>query len=621
MHRRHLFAALTPSYRWIRFLGSGLLCVGAAAMASADAMAVEHITLKAGPVKTSLQVSDLKTFADTGTLPPALALYRPLLTPTVQAALKNPLSLEPALRDRVIEDLADADYSHPVVDLLADIAPGLSPESLQTAVSQLAETEAGVTVIGLLEALPGKSLVIEGQTLLGFLSQVGLSYLEQTALSNVLDYELRSGPRQDLSSSFDPALPGNMPVDRWSVFFRDHARDRIIPVDMYWTEESKGPVVVLSHGFGADRRFLEYLAEHLASHGLMVVALEHPGSNVDALVSGDISLFPTDEFVERPRDVSFILDRLEDLNAYSFFLRGRFNLDNVTLVGHSLGGYTGLVLAGGKLDAVALETFCNGLEVGISSPADWLQCAATEVQLPPGTLADPRITQLVVMNPLAGHIFGDAGLRNVKVPTLFLTGTSDGITSVSEQQLRPFNQLAGPRALVAVIGGTHLSVGDPDNINPALTQVPFMPEHPEADTLKLRQYLNGVVLSFVMQQGSRTAKRYQPFLSPEYAKQFSTPALPIHYSDRLPENVSRWLSSNEVLNRRLTPTLQRIASLLHLELLYARRRIAAVRIGAIAQIPMNPLALHARMPSTLVLHRTVQRQASSRASRQAQSNL
>lgn len=604
MQRRGSSPVSQAFVTWMQRLGLSLLCSSTVVLANLlPAKAVDTVTINLGPVKPTLRVDDLEVFSATGEIPPGLEQYRHLLTPQVQTTLANHLNLDPAIRDRIIADLTDYQDAQPILNALAEVAPSLSLETLQAALQIASGDESGVTVTSFLKALPGENLDLEGGALLYLLSNWGLTTLEQTALSNVLDHELiaHSRAKDLLAKKLDPSTPGNYIVEQWSISFRDLDRDRVIPIDLYWNPHSRGPLVLLSHGLGADRHFFAYLARHLASHGLTVVALEHPGSNVDALVQQEGSLLPAEEFVERPRDISFILDRLEDLNTRSPFIQERLNLEQITLVGHSLGGYTGLALAGGQLNPVALETACADLAVGASSPADWLQCAATETDLPVGNLQDDRITQLVVMNPLTGKIFGEAGLRRVKVPTLFLTGTSDGIAAVSDQQLQAFNQLSGPRSLIAVIGGTHLSVGDPSNINPALTQVPFMPEHTEATTARLRHYLKGTVLSFVMQHTDK-ARQYRAFLSPEYAELFSTPELPIRYSDRLPTSVSRWLANSERLNQRVTPLFKRLASLVHLELIAAHYRIAAIRQRGTAAIPLQSLALSARVPRSPVLH-------------------
>lgn len=600
-------------------IGVGLLSGGAIATQAVPGLAASEIAVEFGPVRTHLQVDDLATFAQTGHVPERLQAYRPVLTPVVRQSLQRHLNVEPTVRDRFVQDLIGTPKGRPFVHALSQVAPGLTPQMIQAALQEAEANPAGVTAITLLRALPPETLILDGMALTRLLSQFGLSRLEQMALSRVLYQELNDREAVSLPPRFDPSVPGPYVADHWSVSFRDHDRDRVIPIDLYWSNQHRGPMVVLSHGFGADRHFLDYLAKHLASYGLTVVAVEHPGSNVDALIREDGAILPGKEFVERPRDVSFVLDRLADLNRHSFFLRGRLRMDSITLVGHSLGGFTGLVLAGGKVDPIALADFCDTLEVGASSPADWFQCAATEAELPPESLADSRITQLVLMNPLAGHIFGDEGLRPVKVPTLVVTSTSDGIASVSDQQLRPFNQLAGPRSLVAIIGGTHLSVGDPENINPALTQVPFMPEHAPHDTAALRQYLNGAVLSFAMQDSLQAAD-YRPFLSSEYAAQFSTPELPLRFSDRLPTSVGRWLTMRDRLARNLTPTLKGIASLMHLELIDAQHRLANLRRDTVAYLPIRPIDFAQRLaPRTGNAYRAAQRSASREFDRPAES--
>jgi predicted dienelactone hydrolase len=551
---------------------------------ASPARAVEAIVVKLGPLQNRLQVSDLEQVAITGQVPPDLLPYRFLLTPAVRQTLSRPLSLDPQVSDRIVADLLNAKNGQQLLDLLAAVAPGLSPTALQQAIQAAAQTPEGLSLLSILKALPGEQLTLKAGASLTLLTQFGLAKWEQLALSDVLHQTLGPDDNRVGTLPFNPAIAGSEPVRVWSRDITDAHRERTVPIDIYYSRHIRGPLVLLSHGFGADRAFLSYLAEHLVSHGLTVVSIEHPGSNVKALAEVEGAILPASEFIDRPLDVRLVLDYLAELNAASITDQQRFNLDQVTLVGHSLGGYTGLALAGAPLDLEALNQFCQGLAPNALSPVDWLQCAATDLTLPPTGLADDRITQLVIMNPITGQLFGTEGLRQVTVPTLILTGTEDEVTPSGEQQLRPFEQLSGPRALVAVIGGTHLSVGDPDNLNQALIQMPLMSERPIAETAQLRAYLRGTLLSFVMQQTPQR-RRYQPFLSATYAEQFSTEALPLRYSDHLPGSVSHWLRVRQALERHLNPSMESVASLLHLGLIGVQSDLTQFRRTAFSQLP------------------------------------
>ena len=95
------------------------------------------------------------------------------------------------------------------------------------------------------------------------------------------------------------------------------------------------------------------------------------------------------------------------------------------------------------------------------------------------------------MNPLTGLLFGKQGLGQINVPTLMFASTHDGVTPIAEQQLNPFKELSGQKYLVTMIGGSHLSVGDPDNLNSELGQIPFMPALPDEKNRSLAQLCAG----------------------------------------------------------------------------------------------------------------------------------
>jgi predicted dienelactone hydrolase len=184
---------------------------------------------------------------------------------------------------------------------------------------------------------------------------------------------------------------------------------------------SRQPLVVISHGFGADRTFFAYLARHLASHGLTVVALEHPSSNIKQLnvsaVNNPAQLLPATEFINRPKDVSFVLDELAKRNRQLGATSRKLNTEEVSAIGHSLGGYTVLALAGAELNLEELRQFCKGSSAITQAPGDWLQCAAAELPERTLKLRDQRIKSAIALIPLLDNYL--AKLVSLKLQPLF----------------------------------------------------------------------------------------------------------------------------------------------------------------------------------------------------------
>ncbi|HSM80506.1 MAG TPA: alpha/beta fold hydrolase [Nodosilinea sp.] len=564
------------SRRW----ASWAMVMGGLAMGqlgAGSALAAESITVRLGKLSQTVSLEALQEFAATGEVPGSLRLYRPLLTPALHEALRSEITLDPEVGQVILDEILHTPSGAQLLETLRAIAPNVSASDLRITLEQASQSESGLTLLGILKTMPQDTLEINVGTLIALTSQFGLAQMESRALSRVL----RQTPPPETTEALpllgtDPFSTGSSQVERWELVLVDRSRDRRIPVDIYWSEDTHGPLVVLSHGFGADRRFFAYLAEHLASHGLTVVAVEHPGSNVAALLSlpaEDLSetasqsrILPATEFLDRPRDISYVLDRMERLNLYSYGLRDRLNTEQVTLIGHSLGGYTGLALAGAALDLRSLESFCQTLSPVNVSPADWLQCAALDLPVKYANLRDDRITQLIVANPLTGLLFGEAGLSRVRVPTMVLAGTHDTVTPMAKQQLRPFMQLPGIKYLVTVVGGSHLSVGDPNNLNADLGRIPFMSELPNATTAPLRIFLQGVSLSFIMQQTAE-AEAYAPVFDPAVAHTFSTAEVPLRLSQTVPEGLAAWPRLRANTLYRQDGLLTYLPSLLHLEAL------------------------------------------------------
>ncbi|MEP0958776.1 alpha/beta hydrolase [Microcoleus sp. FACHB-1515] len=518
---------------------------------AAPAHAAERLTIRLGPVQQTVEVSDLARFAQTGEVPDSLNLFAPLLNADTQQALTSRLLVEPEVAEKLMDDLMQTSAGERILGTINLALPDSSPQTIKTAIANATQQREGLSVIGFLRGYPDQTLTIDARSAIVLASQMNLPYWHSQALGSLLQSEL-TVPDASFNAQFDPTQLGPEWVRQQTLTFHDYDRNRSIPVDLYWSRHTRGPLIVISHGFGADRRFLSYLGYHLASYGFSVAAIEHPGSNVTWLTQiatqtsyGTPSeILPANEFIDRPKDVSFLLDQLRRLNEYSLTFRGKFNTQQTTVIGHSLGGYTALALAGGQLDLAQLRQFCDVRQLVGLAPADWLQCAAVDLPTDqPVNLRDPRVVQAIALNPVIGHLFSAASLSKITVPVMMLSSTDDAITPAVSQQLLPFAQLRMKnKYLLAAIGGTHLSAGDPANLNQALTQSLFVRERRGEDTEVLRQMLRGTTLAFV-EQMTPQARRYAPFLSSAYVQSFSSPSLQLRLSSSLPASLSNWLSA------------------------------------------------------------------------------
>jgi predicted dienelactone hydrolase len=154
------------------------------------------------------------------------------------------------------------------------------------------------------------------------------------------------------------------------------------------------PLVVISHGSGGSHLAYRTIGAHLAKSGYVVAMPEHPGNNRNNNeLSGTL-----ENLTNRPRHVRLTIDAVSS-DAH---FKGRVQPDNVALIGHSIGAYTALAVAGGT---------------------PWSE-AGQKVEVVP----DRRVKALVLMAPATAWYLRDGSLSHVEAPILMLAAEHDPFT-------------------------------------------------------------------------------------------------------------------------------------------------------------------------------------------------
>lgn len=233
------------------------------------------------------------------------------------------------------------------------------------------------------------------------------------------------------------------------------------------------PLVIFSHGSGGTRLQSLYFTEHLASHGFVVMAVDHKGNTAfdGILVPDKYEENRVRNYIYRPKDVLRQLSFAEELTAPQGKLAGLIDVERVAVTGHSFGGYTALAVGGARLNFDALNAWCsdpNNLKLDAQTRGkvayvrhhievfkEMYELDSLPKGLWPPT-SDPRFKAVLAMAPWNAPIFGAEGLAQVKIPAMILVGSADRIT-VPQRDAYVFYELLGsPRkVLVTFEHGGH----------------------------------------------------------------------------------------------------------------------------------------------------------------------
>ncbi|MEA3438496.1 MAG: hypothetical protein U9R43_18680 [Thermodesulfobacteriota bacterium] len=237
-----------------------------------------------------------------------------------------------------------------------------------------------------------------------------LAELSSEEIANQTEYE-KTGPCEVKSIGFPNLKDANR-------------KNRRVPLKIHFPAEGKNfPLVVFSHGGGGNWDSYIYQVRHLASHGYVVICTEHVYSNnkrVKYYMSRRGGRMKYKEalcrttrdpkaMLERPKDVSFAIDKAVFWDKDRKELAGKINTIKIGVMGHSYGAYTTLAICGAQ------------------PILDYLEPTVTSGKGLAGNFRDQRITFGLAMSPQppGSTYFNRDSYKTISCPLVGISGSKD----------------------------------------------------------------------------------------------------------------------------------------------------------------------------------------------------
>jgi serine/threonine protein kinase/predicted dienelactone hydrolase len=267
----------------------------------------------------------------------------------------------------------------------------------------------------------------------------GAPPLNQTSASEDVSEIIPAEPKGESSDAED--ISGTLAAIA-ELTLHDGGRNRDVPIKVYYPEHLSGsvPLIIFSPGYGGNREGYAYLGRGWAAHGYIVMVPTHDGSdNValrkNALHGVEDASQAFENQTQRTGDIHFLISSVKEIGKKISPIKGRIDRKRIGMSGHSMGGGTALLIAGGTA----------------ASPGSQ-----------PKAFRDDHVRAAIAISPPGPgrSAFMDHSWDQINIPVMTMSGTRDrGVGGEPpEWRTQPYKHMpAGNKYQVMVNGANHLA--------------------------------------------------------------------------------------------------------------------------------------------------------------------
>jgi predicted dienelactone hydrolase len=510
------------------------LVTGVILVTVSSAQAAERVEFGINPIELGVAVKELETYGKEKRAGKELDSFLKLIKEEDRVYIHQLLTVRSEFTALQISQLLNSAMGKKILTYLGDLVPVISRDAageihksngaraIRTGLVLAAGDPDGLSLVNFLRKYLNSTIHLDVEKGFEITNKIEkLSKETRSMVSGVKELSTalaQTEPKVDLKKLVDLTVAGQYRVKLQTEVLKDSKRNRQFTADFYLPQgvPQSSSVVVLSHGLSSDRQHFAVIARHLASYGFVAVTIEHPGSNLaklqNLLKGRTKEVFDINEFVNRPKDVSYVLDDLTQR------FPGLVNVQQAGVIGHSFGGYTAMALAGATIDFDYLTNACSQ---GIDSAnvSLLLQCEALKLPRQPYNFRDDRIKFALAINPIDSSVFGPKGIAKIKIPVAVVAASDDTVASAVPEQVKPFSWMTASQRYLFVVEG----VGHTTDVR-SFAKI-FVPDFdfftPAKGIDPLKKYSHTFILA-LLQTHLNNQTAYLPYLQIGYVNAIST---------------------------------------------------------------------------------------------------